>query len=304
MNEIVELLKEVVAHDGGVRYEREDDEIGTRCCCHVTDYKPHLDTCFVPRAVALLAGMQAATEAHCATCSCVPGMTPAIRFDTTPAEREGAVRAHLIRMGWTPPTDASAPQSAPVEVEQLASWMINNLLNESQLSVVPPGHQKALRYLARQPAPSAPVGAEGLRQAIEILRKTQAALSRHFDNTCDGTEIKVALEARAFIAQQPAPSAPVRVEAAAIERAIAEIESGDFGGGVSDACLQAMKSAIAQQPAAAGGATRPTKWRCGFCGGAYYLPSPSGRFCCEAQAKFRAAQYSDIVSDGGMDPRR
>ena len=47
-------------------------------------------------------------EAHCATCTCVPGMTPAIRFDTSPAEREGAVREHLIRLGWTPPAGDGA----------------------------------------------------------------------------------------------------------------------------------------------------------------------------------------------------
>ena len=60
---------------------------------------------------------QPPAEAHCATCSCVPGMTPAVRFDTTPAEKEGAVRDHLIRMGWTPPAEAqAAPPSAPVGV--------------------------------------------------------------------------------------------------------------------------------------------------------------------------------------------
>lgn len=42
-------------------------------------------------------------EAHCATCTCVPGMTPAVRFDASPAEREGAIREHLISIGWTPP---------------------------------------------------------------------------------------------------------------------------------------------------------------------------------------------------------
>lgn len=48
--------------------------------------------------------MTSDTFSHCTTCSCVPGMTPAIRYDTTPAEKEGAVRDHLIRMGWTPPS--------------------------------------------------------------------------------------------------------------------------------------------------------------------------------------------------------
>ena len=40
---------------------------------------------------------------HCATCTCNPGMTPAIRFDTSPAAQEGAVRDRLIALGWTPP---------------------------------------------------------------------------------------------------------------------------------------------------------------------------------------------------------
>lgn len=57
-----------------------------------------------------IAQPQPPAEAHCATCACVPGMTPAVRFDTSPAEREGVVRDHLIRMGWTPP-------SAPVGVD-------------------------------------------------------------------------------------------------------------------------------------------------------------------------------------------
>ena len=48
-------------------------------------------------------------EAHCATCTCVPGMTPAVRFDASPAEREGAVREHLISMGWTPPGEDAPP---------------------------------------------------------------------------------------------------------------------------------------------------------------------------------------------------
>lgn len=49
---------------------------------------------------------QPAADAHCTTCSCVPGMTPAVRFDATPAEKDGAVRDHLIHMGWTPPAEA------------------------------------------------------------------------------------------------------------------------------------------------------------------------------------------------------
>jgi hypothetical protein len=49
---------------------------------------------------------------HCATCMCNPGMTPAVRFDTTPAEKEGAIRDHLIALGWTPP-GAQKPVTHP-----------------------------------------------------------------------------------------------------------------------------------------------------------------------------------------------
>ncbi|MCE7031772.1 hypothetical protein LY625_03930 [Lysobacter sp. GX 14042] len=55
------------------------------------------------------AGEVVTDEAHCATCTCVPGMTPAVRFDASPAEREGAVREHLISMGWTPPGEDAPP---------------------------------------------------------------------------------------------------------------------------------------------------------------------------------------------------
>lgn len=40
---------------------------------------------------------------HCTTCACDPNMTPAIRFDLSPAMVEGEVRNHLIALGWTPP---------------------------------------------------------------------------------------------------------------------------------------------------------------------------------------------------------
>ena len=40
---------------------------------------------------------------HCTTCTCDPNMTPAIRFDLSPAIVEGEVRNHLIALGWTPP---------------------------------------------------------------------------------------------------------------------------------------------------------------------------------------------------------
>lgn len=40
---------------------------------------------------------------HCGTCTCNPNMTPAVRFDLTPAQKEEAIHKHLIRLGWTPP---------------------------------------------------------------------------------------------------------------------------------------------------------------------------------------------------------
>lgn len=31
--------------DGGVRYEGDDDDVGTRACCRVASYKPHAADC-------------------------------------------------------------------------------------------------------------------------------------------------------------------------------------------------------------------------------------------------------------------
>lgn len=63
---------------------------------------------------------QAVAECHCATCTCAPGMTPAVRFDTTPADKEGAVRDHLIALGWTPP----AQQPAAVDWSTVPDWRV------------------------------------------------------------------------------------------------------------------------------------------------------------------------------------
>lgn len=55
-------------------------------------------------AAALAAAQQRqAMGCHCATCTCDPNMTPAVRFDTSPAAQEGVIRDHLIALGWTPP---------------------------------------------------------------------------------------------------------------------------------------------------------------------------------------------------------
>src|SRR5690606_4712103 len=45
---------------------------------------------------------------HCGTCTCNTNMTQAVRFDLSPAQTEGAIREHLIRLGWTPPDEAEA----------------------------------------------------------------------------------------------------------------------------------------------------------------------------------------------------
>ena len=67
----------------------------------------------------------------------------------------------------------------------------------------------------------------------------------------------------------------------------------DFGRGCA---------ALARQPAAVDGAMERTKWVCTFCTGVYYLPSPHGRFCCEAQAKYRAALAQAPASGEAVAP--
>lgn len=106
-------------------------------------------------AIASLTAPQPPAEAHCTTCSCVPGMTPAVRFDATPAEKEGAVRDHLIRMGWTPPAEAqpvgkvSKDTGLTVTLERLPYYTGTRLAKGTELYAHPP--------------PSAPVGVEGWR---------------------------------------------------------------------------------------------------------------------------------------------
>lgn len=99
-------------------------------------------------------------------------------------------------------------------------------------------------------APSAPVG-------VDILRRTEAALSRHFDNTCDGSEVKVALEARAFLAQQPA-AVDGAVTAKMVREALHFCPS-HLGSGPSKWRWMAARinAALAQQPAAVNGAMSP-----------------------------------------------
>lgn len=49
-----EILDEAVNTDGGVSYDGEDDEVGTRACCYVTSYKPHDPNCWVSKAKKIL----------------------------------------------------------------------------------------------------------------------------------------------------------------------------------------------------------------------------------------------------------
>lgn len=66
-------------------------------------------------------GVPVGDGCHCGTCTCNPNMTPAVRFDLSPAQQEEAIREHLIRLGWTPPaSDAEAKASdARAEIEKL-----------------------------------------------------------------------------------------------------------------------------------------------------------------------------------------
>lgn len=106
-------------------------------------------------AIAALSAPQPPVEVHCATCSCVPGMTPAVRFDATPAEKEGAVRDHLIRMGWTPPAEAQ-----PVGVEGFRDWVIEQMPAGTVIDNPELWAERLARaYELNVPPPSAPVGA-------------------------------------------------------------------------------------------------------------------------------------------------
>lgn len=39
------VFKALREFDGGVRYEGDDDDVGTRACCRVASYKPHAADC-------------------------------------------------------------------------------------------------------------------------------------------------------------------------------------------------------------------------------------------------------------------
>lgn len=64
---------------------------------------------------------------HCGTCTCNPNMTPAVRFDLSPAQQEGAIREHLIRLGWTPPVDVKPLSEFMAEQEALHPGIHNKV---------------------------------------------------------------------------------------------------------------------------------------------------------------------------------
>lgn len=73
---------------------------------------PQRRTTTMWRAMLAAAQQPAGDGCHCGTCTCNPNMTPAVRFDLSPAQQEGAIREHLIRLGWTPPNEHALSQPA------------------------------------------------------------------------------------------------------------------------------------------------------------------------------------------------
>lgn len=126
----------------------------------------------------------AGDECHCGTCTCDPNMTPAVRFDLSPAQMEGAIRDHLIRLGWTPPDEpavsqqpeergggAAEPTSAPVGVDFAA---VASILRRAMRDGVHYGYRRdfilqqalALEALSQQPAAVDEAVVEAVARAI------------------------------------------------------------------------------------------------------------------------------------------
>ena len=47
-------LKEVIEECSGTSYDREEDEISSRTCCHVLSYQEHSKSCCLVKALALV----------------------------------------------------------------------------------------------------------------------------------------------------------------------------------------------------------------------------------------------------------
>src|SRR5690625_5297777 len=166
-------------------------------------------------AAMLAAAPQPPADAHCTTCSCVPGMTPAVRLDTTPAEKEGAVRDHLIRIGWAPPPEAQAQP-----VAWFPTYGNGKLVrNYGDGSPVPASKTKEEAEQAKRchlgatgpviplyahPPPSAPVGVEvASLPALWRQREDNGEERTEFDKGYEQASDECAEALERAIAQQP-----------------------------------------------------------------------------------------------------
>ena len=87
---------------------------------------------------------------HFGTCTCNPNMTPAVRFDLSPAQMEGAIREHLIRLGWIPPDEHA--QSQPAEGEEI---IVNTPYDVFILPLRQSGLSSGPRFVVHVPGPEA-----------------------------------------------------------------------------------------------------------------------------------------------------
>lgn len=58
LQELLAAAKEAVESEGGLRYEDNEDDVGSRACCYVLSYRPHREDCWVPRLQAALNRMK------------------------------------------------------------------------------------------------------------------------------------------------------------------------------------------------------------------------------------------------------
>ena len=165
-------------------------------------------------------------------------------------------------------------------------------------------HERWLRERAEDRC----VAAEDQREALRELVQRWVIESNWRSGGVRATYKRCADELEAALAQAPAVGEVV----ASLRNAALLYEDGSCTrSNLITAALLVERIAIAQQPAEAfdpsihpipGEGRQPaavgrTKWVCGFCTGSYYLPSPLGRFCCEAQARYRAAQPGGSDND-------
>jgi len=116
------------------------------------------------RMEAALAQQPAAGDGcHCGTCTCNPNMTPAVRFDLSPAQTEGAIREHLIRLGWTPPDEHA--QSQPAEGEEI---MVNTPYDVFILPQQPSGLSSGPRFVVHVPGPEQPAAVDEMARRRDV----------------------------------------------------------------------------------------------------------------------------------------